>query len=174
MIGRPTTRMLSGLVVLGAYAGTILAANLASTHWPNLTTLTLSVPAGTFFAGLIFTLRDLLHETLGPRGVVAAIALGTALSWLLAAPRIAGASVLAFAVSEGLDSAIYAAMRPRSRPLAVVASNLVGLLVDSVLFVPLAFGTFTAVPGQIAGKTVATVLTAALLAVRPRHSAVRR
>lgn len=176
MTRRPATRTAwLGLLAFVAYAASILAANLASTHWPAPTILALSIPAGTLFAGLTFTLRDLLHETSGPRAVFAAIAVGTALSWLLASPRIAGASVLAFAISEALDSTVYAGLRSRSRLLAVAGSNVAGLLIDTVLFVPLAFGSFAAVPGQIAGKLIATALTVAvLLAARSRRRAVPR
>lgn len=45
----------------------------------------------------------------------------------------------------------------------MVGSNLVGLGIDSLLFVPLAFGGFALVPGQILGKTVATAFTAVVL-----------
>jgi uncharacterized PurR-regulated membrane protein YhhQ (DUF165 family) len=149
-------------VVVG-YVGTVVVANWASTHWPALHVGPLLVPAGTLWAGATFTLRDLLHDTLGARGMAAAIAAGTGLSWLLATPPIAIASVVAFAVSELLDSIIYVRLRTHSRLRAVVGSNVAGLLVDSVLFVPLAFGSFAAVPGQIFGKTAATAITVAML-----------
>jgi hypothetical protein len=56
----------------------------------------------------------------------------------------------------------------------VIGSNLVGLGIDSVLFVPLAFGSFAFVPGQILGKTVATVPTVAVLvAAKSVRRAVR-
>ncbi|MPZ79647.1 MAG: VUT family protein [Actinophytocola sp.] len=165
----------TGLAVVAAYIGTVVAANWASTHWTALLIGSLVVPAGTLWAGATFTLRDLLHDALGARGVAAAITVGAALSWLLATPQIATASVVAFTVSELLDSAVYARLRARSRLRAVVGSNIIGLLVDSVLFVPLAFGSFTAVPGQIVGKTVATVLTVATLqAGGQRRRAVAR
>lgn len=163
-----------GRAVMVAYIGTVVAANWASTHWPAVLVGSLVVPAGTLWAGVTFTLRDLLHDALGGRGVAAAIAVGAGLSWMLASPQVATASVVAFTVSELLDSAVYARLRPRSRVRAVVGSNVLGLLVDSVLFVPLAFGSFTAMPGQILGKTVATVLTvAALLTVDSRRRVVR-
>lgn len=44
-------------------------------------------------------------------------------------------------------------------------SNAGGLVVDSVLFVPVAFGGFTAVPGQLAGKAAATLVTLAALQI---------
>jgi len=157
------TRRTTGTVLLvGGYVGTVVVANWASTHWPALSVGLLVVPAGTLWAGATFTLRDLLHDALGPQGVAAAIVVGAGLSWLLATPGIALASVMAFAVSELLDSTIYARLRTHSRLRAMVGSNVAGLLVDSVLFVPLAFGSFAAAPGQILGKTAATLVTIAV------------
>jgi uncharacterized PurR-regulated membrane protein YhhQ (DUF165 family) len=101
-----------GLAVVVAYIGTVVAANWASTHWPAVPVGSLFVPAGTLWAGVTFTLRDLLHDSLGGRGVAAAIAGGAGLSWLLASPQIATASVVAFTVSELLDSAAYARLSP--------------------------------------------------------------
>jgi uncharacterized PurR-regulated membrane protein YhhQ (DUF165 family) len=162
------------VVVLAAYVGTIVTANWASTHWSALLVGAVAVPAGTLWAGVTFSLRDLLHECLGPRGVLAAIAAGAGLSWVLASPQIAVASVLAFTVSELVGSLVYGRLRAWSVLGAVIGSNLVGLGIDSVLFVPLAFGSFAFVPGQILGKTVATVLTVAVLvAARAVRRAVR-
>ncbi|WP_436494257.1 VUT family protein [Actinokineospora sp. HUAS TT18] len=182
MTGLPRSRaeaghglLWSGLAVSAAYVGSVVIANWASTHWAALLVGSLIVPAGTLWAGVTLTLRDLLHEALGTPGVLAAIAVGAWLSWSLASPQIAVASIVAFAVSECLDSVIYGRMRDRSRLGAVVGSNIVGLVSDSLLFVPLAFGSFAAVPGQILGKTVATVLTvAALLAAKLARRAVSR
>jgi queuosine precursor transporter len=169
------TRRATGtaLMVVG-YVGTIVVANWASTRCPALHVGPLLVPAGTLWAGATFTLRDLLHDALGARGVAVAIAIGVGLSWLLAAPQIAVASAVAFAVSELIDSTIYARLRSYSRLRAMVGSNLVGLLVDSVLFVPLAFGSFAAVPGQVLGKTAATIVTVAVLAMNAAAGRVVR
>ncbi|MGW3996015.1 VUT family protein [Amycolatopsis sp. NPDC004772] len=88
-----------------------------------------------------------------------AIGCGTGLSWLLGSPAIAAASALAFLASETIDAFIYASLsRRRGRALAMIGSNVVGLAVDSVVFVPLAFGTWAAVSGQVAGKAAATAL----------------
>ena len=174
--GGATGRRVTGVspVVLAAYVSTIVTANWASTHWSALFVGAVAVPAGTLWAGATFTLRDLLHECLGPRGVLAAIAAGAGLSWLLATPQIAVASVLAFTVSELAGSLVYSRLRTRSVLGAVIGSNLLGLGIDSVLFVPLAFGSFAFVPGQILGKTVATVLTVAVLvAAKSVRRAVR-
>jgi hypothetical protein len=162
-----------GLVVAAAYAISVAMANWTSTYWAALLLGPVTVPAGTLWTGVTFTLRDLLHESLGTRGVVTAIAAGMGLSWVLATPQIAVANVVAFAVSETIDSALYTLLRGDSPLRAILGSNIAGLLVDSVLFVPLAFGSFTDVPGQLLGKTVATLLTVvALWLVRRGRRAV--
>jgi uncharacterized PurR-regulated membrane protein YhhQ (DUF165 family) len=148
-----------GVVVAAWYLFSVVAANVASVHLAPLNVGGLVVPAGTLFAGASLTARDMVHETLGPRWVAAGIFVGAGLSAVVASPQIAVASVVAFTVSEVLDSLVYMRLRPRTRLGAVAASNTAGLVVDSLLFVPLAFGNFVAVPGQIVGKTVATVLT---------------
>lgn len=152
-----------GGAAMAGYLLTVLASNIASVHWPPLTVGGLLIPAGTLFAGASLTARDLLHDALGAGGVGAGILVGAGLSGVLASPQIAVASVLAFAASEVVDALVYARLRPCGRLGAVGVSNTAGLVADSVLFVPLAFGSFAAVPGQPVGKTVATILTLAAL-----------
>jgi len=155
----------AGLLVLAAYMSTILAANWASACWPALSVAGLWVPAGALCAGFVFSLRDLVHTMLGTRGVLAAIVIGIGLSWLVASPQIAVASAVAFAASEVADSVVYAALHTRPRLIAMVGSNAVGFVVDSLLFVPLAFGSWTAVAGHVAAKTAATVIAVAVAVV---------
>jgi hypothetical protein len=52
-------------------------------------------------------------------------------------------------------------------------SNAVGLLVDSLLFLPLAFGSLTYLAGQLVGKTATTVIAVGVLVgTRARQRAV--
>jgi queuosine precursor transporter len=147
------------------YLLSVVAVNIASVYWPALVVGGLVVPAGTVFAGTSLTARDLVHDRLGARCVAVGIAAGAGLSAVLASPQIAVASAAAFTASEIVDALIYTRMRHRCRLGAVAASNAGGLVIDSVLFVPLAFGSVTAVPGQVVGKAVATLLTLAALRI---------
>lgn len=151
------------------YIATIILANLAiALIGPVPVGFGLMAPAGVFFAGLAFTLRDLTQDSLGRRWVVAAILVGAALSALLS-PALALASGLAFLVSEAADFAIYTPVKRRSWLLAIALSNTVGLVVDSVLFLSLAFGSLDFLPGQIVGKSYMTVLAiGALWLIRQR------
>jgi uncharacterized PurR-regulated membrane protein YhhQ (DUF165 family) len=119
-------------------------------------------PAGVYFAGLAFSLRDALQEQLGRRWVLVAIVLGALISAGLSA-QVALASGLAFLFSELADFAVYTPLRRRSWLGAVVASNTVGVIVDSALFLWLAFGSLEFLAGQIVGKLWMTALAVALI-----------
>lgn len=119
-------------------------------------------PAGVYFVGVSFTLRDVVHERLGRWPVVGAIVAGAALSAALD-PALAVASGAAFLFSELADLAVYDPLRKRNLLGAVVASNIVGLLVDSWLFLTLAFGSLAFLPGQVVGKAYMTLAAIPLI-----------
>ncbi|HYY81773.1 MAG TPA: VUT family protein [Actinomycetes bacterium] len=152
-----------GLVALAGYVATIFAANWAIVRYGLVPVgFGLTAPAGVWFAGLAFTLRDLTQRSLGAATVVLAIVAGAALSALVA-PRFALASGTAFLFSEFADFAVYTPLE-RSRWLAAVAlSNTVGLVVDSALFLWLAFGSLDLLAGQVVGKLLMTVAAVAAL-----------
>ncbi|WP_432571578.1 VUT family protein [Kineococcus sp. SYSU DK005] len=169
----PRTSRRVGLVLAGCYVATVLLANYAITTFGAVPVgFGLVAPAGVYFAGLAFTLRDLTQDRLGKRAVLAAIVVGTLLSALIS-PQFALASAAAFLLSELADFAVYTPLRKRRWLTAVVLSNIAGFLVDSVLFLWLAFGSLAFLPGQLLGKawmTAAAVLVLALL--RRRHESV--
>lgn len=124
----------------------------------------LAAPAAVLVVGLAFVLRDLAHERLGALAVIAAIFAGSVLSAFLAPPALVVASAAAFLFSELVDMAFYAPLRRKGFILAVVVSSIVGLVVDSVLFLWLAFGSLDYLWGQILGKTEMLALAAVVLA----------
>jgi uncharacterized PurR-regulated membrane protein YhhQ (DUF165 family) len=151
------------MIWLLLYIGTIFAANWAIAALGVVPVgLGLMAPAGVYFAGFAFTFRDLVQESLGRTWTVCAILAGASLS-IIVSPQFALASGLAFLVSELADLAVYTPMRERSWLWAVVLSNIVGLAVDSALFLWLAFGSLAFLPGQIVGKFWITLGTVALL-----------
>lgn len=155
---------LPALALAAALLATVVGANLAIAHiglvpvGPGLV-----APAGVYLAGLAFTLRDGLHEAGGRGWVLGAVLAGAALSALLAGPQLAAASGLAFLASELADYAVYAPLRRRGWLGAVVASNLVGLAVDSALFLWLAGLGMALLPGQLLGKLWMTGLAVLLI-----------
>ena len=152
-----------GWLWVAAYIGTIFAANWAIERFgPVPVGFGLTAPAGVYFAGLAFTLRDLTQDTLGRVWTFAAILAGAALSAFVS-PHFALASGVAFLLSETADFLVYTPLRARGWVGAVIASNLVGLVVDSALFLWLAFGSLEFLSGQIVGKAWMTALAIALL-----------
>ncbi len=148
---------------LAGYVGTIFAANWAiAAFGPVPVGFGLLAPAGVYFAGLAFSLRDWTQESLGRRWTVIAILLGAAVSAIVS-PQFALASGVAFLVSEFADFAVYTPLRERNRVTGVLASNVVGLTVDSALFLWLAFGSLSFLPGQIVGKAWITLVTVAIV-----------
>ena len=129
----------------------------------------LVAPAGVYFAGLAFTLRDITQDTLGRSWVLVAILVGALLSALVST-QFALASATAFLFSELCDFAVYTPLRERNWIGAVAASNVVGLVTDSVLFLWIAFGSLEYLSGQIVGKIWMTLLAVGVLMVWRRYS----
>ncbi len=161
------------MLALVCYIATIILANWAIQAFGSVPVgLGLSAPAGVYFAGLAFTFRDLVQEGLGRTWTVLAIVIGAALSALIS-PQFAIASGFAFLVSELADLAVYTPLRRRDWLVAVLASNVVGLIADSALFLWLAFGSLDFLPGQIVGKAWMTVLALAVLWITRRVRSAR-
>jgi hypothetical protein len=156
-----------------AYVGTIVGANWAiATFGAVPVGFGLLAPAGVYCAGLAFTLRDLLHDAFGRRAAVIAIGAGALLS-VTTGGRLALASGVAFLLSELADLAVYEPLRRRGWLRAVFASNVVGLIVDSALFLWLAFGSLSFLAGQVVGKTWMTLLAIVVLGALRRGVSAR-
>jgi len=97
-------------------------------------------------------LRDLVQRRLGRVAALLAIAAGAALSGAIAPPALVMASTTAFLLSELADFLVYTPLQKRGLVLAVLASSLVGLVADSLLFLWLAFGSLEFLEGQVVGK----------------------
>lgn len=153
------------VLCLAGYILSIYAANWLLEHvgfvtvWPGIT-----APAGVYAAGAALTFRDLTQTLLGRRWVILAILAGAALSYTVSA-TFATASALAFLASEACDFAVYTPLAERRWLLAVTLSNTVGLIVDSALFLWLAFGSLAFIQGQVIGKAEATIAAVTVLGV---------
>lgn len=165
------TRTLTA-AALAAFVLTILAANYATTRYGFVPVgFGYEATAGTFLAGATLTARDALHDRIGRRWTTAVILACGVLSFAVADPMIALASAVAFILAELADLAVYAPLRARSSlgdrrwAVAVTASNLVGAIADTVIFLGIAFGAAAIAPalaGQLVGKGWATIAYLAL------------
>ena len=118
----------------------------------------LMAPSGVLMIGLALVLRDLVQRRLGVGFSAAAVLAGAALSAFLAPPALVLASAVAFLLSEFADLAVYTPLQRRRLVLAVAASGAVGLVVDSLVFLWLAFGSLDFLAGQVIGKAWMVVL----------------
>lgn len=160
------TRPIAGSITIAAYIATIPAANLAITHLGVVPVgFGYLAPAGAYFVGISLVLRDLAREWAGRWPVVAAVLAGALLSYLVAGPALALASGLAFLLSEGLDFAAYEPLRERGLVAAMGASNLVGMVADSLVFLWIAFHSLAYLPGQLLGKFWMTAVALAVIAL---------
>jgi queuosine precursor transporter len=149
------------------YIASQIFANILSTKIAILPIVNLAVDGGTVIYPLTFTLRDLVHKTWGKNNarqviVMAALLNGLmfALFWLvgkmrpdpgwpyqaayeqilLPVGRIILASIAAQVISELIDTEIFSFIYKKTGDLvAVLTSNLAGLLIDSVIFTLIAF-----------------------------------
>jgi uncharacterized PurR-regulated membrane protein YhhQ (DUF165 family) len=123
----------------------------------------LLAPSGVLTVGAALVLRDVVQRCLGLHWGVAAIMLGTICATLVAPAALVVASGVAFALSELVDFMVYTPLQRRQLTLAVVASAIVGLVVDSVVFLILAFGSLEFLAGQVVGKLWAVLIAIPLV-----------
>jgi hypothetical protein len=162
-------RQIEGVVFLATFGLTIPAANwlignAGTACLPNGPCLIpvapgVMAPSGVLMIGVALVLRDLVQRRLGVGYSALAVLVGALISTLLAPPALIIASGIAFLLSEFADLAVYTPLARRRLVAAVVVSSLVGLLVDSIVFLWLAFGSLAFLPGQVIGKAWMVLLS---------------
>jgi hypothetical protein len=156
-----------GTIAASCYVSFTLIANVLSNKIAILPVLNLSTDAGTIIYPLTFTFRDFIHKTLGKNKsrqivilagilnfvMVGFFYLGAKMSpdpsWiyqkdfeniLMPVTRIVLASIIAQVISELIDTEIFSRIYKRLNDLyAVLFSNFVALIVDTLIFVFIAF-----------------------------------
>ena len=166
--GNERRRRREGIIFLVAFGACIPAANWlignAGTVCPPASPCLIPVapgimaPSGVATIGLAFVLRDLVQRRIGVKWAAVAVVLGAGLSAFFAPPALVVASGMAYLFSETADLAVYTPLQRRRLLLAVFASSVVGLVVDSILFLYLAFGSLDFLLGQVIGKSWMVVL----------------
>jgi uncharacterized PurR-regulated membrane protein YhhQ (DUF165 family) len=161
-------------LLLASYAGVIWGANVMITLLGVIPVgFGLMAPAGVVMAGLALAIRDALQERGGRSLALLGVAIGAGLSAFLSGP-LALASGAAFLVSELADMAVYTPLRRRSVLAAVALSNTVGAVIDSIVFLWLAFGSLDFLAGNVYGKIVMTLPVLVLIWVRGRKNRPRQ
>ena len=118
----------------------------------------LAAPSGVIFAGAILTLRDTIQERLGTWRTVVVVLASAPFAALLSTPGLAFASCFTFVAAELSDLAVFSRLRSAGFYRAAAASNLVSSVIDSALFLLLAFGAQAAASGT-AGLVVGKFLS---------------
>jgi uncharacterized PurR-regulated membrane protein YhhQ (DUF165 family) len=131
----------------------------------------LMAPSGVLMVGIALVLRDLVQRRLGLAAAVAAILIGAGLSGLVAPLALVTASAAAFLISEFADLAVYTPLQERRFIAAVIASSIVGLVVDSIVFLWLAFGSLDFLAGQVVGKAWMVLLSLPFITYLRRRDA---
>ena len=173
-IEREARKFTEGLLFLAAFALTIPAANWLIGHagttcvGPNGPCLIpvapgIMAPSGVLMIGAALVLRDLVQRRLGLGYSIGAVVIGAALSAWISPVSLVLASGTTFLISEFVDMAVYTPLARRRLVLAVVASGIVGLVVDSIIFLWLAFGSLQFLPGQVIGKFWMVLLSIPLI-----------
>lgn len=146
------------ILIATMYVLVIVVANWSIQKWGIVSIgFGLMAPAGVYFAGLAFSLRDALHEVSDKYWIIGAIIVGAIVSYVIEdGGKIAIASGSAFLLSELADFAVYSPLRDRGKIRALFASNVVGLVADSILFLYLAFGSLEFLSGQVVAKAYMT------------------
>ncbi|HZQ14282.1 MAG TPA: VUT family protein [Pseudolabrys sp.] len=174
-----TRRNVEGLLFLALFCLTIPAANwmignigtVCVARGPCLIPVApgIMAPSGVLMVGAALVLRDLVQRRLGIEFGIGAIIAGAAISAAIAPPALVLASAAAFLLSEFADFAVYTPLARQRLVLAVVASSAVGLVVDSIVFLWLAFGSLEFLIGQIIGKAWMVLLAVPLVAYLRRR-----
>lgn len=131
----------------------------------------LTFPAGAIFIGLCFSLRDFVQREFGHRDVwwfmiastVITAILGPILSHLpIPLWKVALASSVAFIVSEAIDWAVYYFLK-KDIIWRICVSNLFSVPIDSILFVGIAFGSFSFLAPPVWGQSIIKYISGLLV-----------
>lgn len=156
-----------GSIVSSCYVSFTLIANVLSNKIAILPFLNLSTDVGTIIYPLTFTFRDFIHKTLGKNKSRQIVILAGLLNFvmvglfyigakmtpdptwsfqkdfeniLMPVTRIVLASIIAQVVSELIDTEIFSRVYKKLNDLyAVLFSNFVALIIDTLIFVFIAF-----------------------------------
>lgn len=158
------------VALAAAYVALCVFANVVTAHYglvaatPTLWGVQLLVPAGTWAVGAILVVRNQLQELTGRTVLYGLIIVGAVLSYVSGAGGIAVASGVTFLLSETLDTLVYSRVRRTGLRRAVTSGTLAGAVVDTLVFLSLAYllaglsWSWLAVGGQLVVKGVYMLL----------------
>ena len=153
------------MLAVFVYVSTIVLVNWGFAHAYEYALLWSALVGGVFVA------RDFVQRAIG-HWVLAAMGMAAVISYVMADPYVAFASVAAFALAEGVDWVIYTITR---RPLhqRILLSSAVAVPMDTLVFLGvlglLSWPLFTT---QVLAKSVAALIVSGSVWRRIRHAHV--
>jgi len=114
------------------YILSIVLINIGFVYVPLMPFFDTMYPPMSIAVGLIFVLRDYAQREIGHK-IIIAMGIGAFLSYIMADPYVAIASLIAFAVSETIDWSIFTFTK-KPLPKRILLSSLISTPVDSALF----------------------------------------
>jgi queuosine precursor transporter len=135
----------------------IVAVNYGFSVVPLIPIFGEMFPPMSIVVGLIFVARDFAQREVGHKVVIAMLA-AAAISYVMADPFVAIASLAAFLISEFADWAVYSFTK---KPFAqrVLLSSAIGTPIDSVVFLAiLGHLSFTGVALMTASKMIGALV----------------
>lgn len=140
------------------YIGLIVAVNWSFSFLPMIPLHGDAVlPSAAFLVGFVFVARDFAQREIG-HWVIAAMLVAGVISYFMADPFVAVASVAAFLISEFADWAVYTVTK---RPFAqrILISSAVGTPLDSAVFLTIiGFGSIAGIAAMTAAKMVGALI----------------
>ena len=116
------------------YISTVVAINMAFAYIPPIILFDGTIfTVGSVIAGLVFVARDFAQREVGHKIVLLLMAAAGLLSYLLADPFVAIASIAAFAISEISDYIVYSKYKGDFNK-RVIVSSLVSVPIDTAVF----------------------------------------
>jgi len=116
------------------YISTVVAINMAFAYIPPIILFDGTIfTVGSVIAGLVFVARDFAQREVGHKIVLLLMAAAGLLSYLLADPFVAIASIAAFAISEISDYIVYSKYKGDFNK-RVIFSSLVSVPIDTTVF----------------------------------------
>ena len=116
------------------YIATVVAINMAFAYIPPIVLFDGTIfTIGSVIAGLVFVARDYAQREVGHKAVLALMLAAGVLSYLLADPFVAIASITAFTISELSDYIVYSKYKGDFNK-RVVISSLVSVPIDTAVF----------------------------------------
>lgn len=123
----------------------------------------LLAPSGVVLVGFALVMRDVIQRCLGIAPSFIAILGGAMVSVVIAPQQLVVASTAAFLLSELADLAVYTPLQRQGLVLAVLASSAVGLVIDSAVFLSMAYNSLHFLAGQVVGKMWGVLVSVPLI-----------